>query len=167
VNTIAMPLDRQTASPWWHFFLDGCCHMYVCTFAPLLSWCERYVQNYVFASCACGRGQYFFGGKGMFLCFHVLTNCACIHGLTSDNTGNVLTNPHQRFFTYLFWPIANPETHYKLQYLLTFFRSDLMFCGLTTNTKTQHKPWPIATITHLSPALSLPTIFILDDDTRR
>jgi hypothetical protein len=50
--------------------------------------------------------------------------------------------------------IANPRVCYKLQDALTFFRSNLIFCGLSTHTKHTHKPWPIAIITPLCSVLA-------------
>jgi hypothetical protein len=68
INTIAMPLDQAKGSTMVMFFLR------VDPFfvGPVLSWHERYVQNYVFAFCACGWGLVLFGnfweGK---VCFYV------------------------------------------------------------------------------------------------
>jgi hypothetical protein len=54
--------------------------------SPVLFWHERYVQNYVFAFCACGWGwvlfRNFFAGKG---CFYVSRKQACGHDLKRDS----------------------------------------------------------------------------------
>jgi hypothetical protein len=42
---------------------------------PVLSWCERYVQNFVLAFCACGWGQVLFrnfgAGRKEYFCVFV------------------------------------------------------------------------------------------------
>jgi hypothetical protein len=70
MNTIAKPLDRQTTGGvlFWTA-VAKCIHVllptfYLGAFLPLVP-----VDNV----------KYFLGGKGMFLCFYVFTNCACGH----------------------------------------------------------------------------------------
>jgi hypothetical protein len=57
INTIAMPLDQVNGSTMVMFFFTVCPFFLV---GPVLSWRKRYVQNYVFAFCACGWGLVLF-----------------------------------------------------------------------------------------------------------
>jgi hypothetical protein len=69
INTIAMPLDQANGSTMVMFFFMVGPFFLV---GPVLSWRKRYVQNYVFAFCACGWGLVLFrniwAGK---VCFYV------------------------------------------------------------------------------------------------
>jgi hypothetical protein len=46
----------QTTQPWWCSFLGLAVDAPPFFVGHVLSWCERHVQNYVFAFCACGWG---------------------------------------------------------------------------------------------------------------
>jgi hypothetical protein len=68
INTIAMPLDQANGSTVMFFFRVGPYFLV----GPVLSWHERYVQNYVLAFCACGWGLVLFRNFGAGkVCFYV------------------------------------------------------------------------------------------------